>query len=83
MKAIAQRRNGATAAALEGRVICHDVRGADRKIAVEKGQVLDAKAAAELLALPWEELHLLELEPGTSTRNRRARVSLRPPRVTG
>src|SRR5262249_58394976 len=56
--------NGATAAALEGRVICHDVRGADRKIAVEKGQVLDAKAAAELLALPWEELHLLELEPG-------------------
>ena len=64
MKAIAQRRNGATAAALEGRVICHDVRGADRKIAVEKGQVLDAKAAADLLALPWEELHLLELEPG-------------------
>src|SRR5262249_33725803 len=35
-----------------------------RKVAVEKGQVLDATAAAQLLTLPWEELHLLELEPG-------------------
>src|SRR5262245_65864878 len=51
-------------ASLEGRVICHDVRDADRKVAVEKGQVLDATAAAQLLTLPWEELHLLELEPG-------------------
>ena len=64
MKAIPLRRDGATAAALEGRVICHDVRDADRKVAVEKGQVLDAAAAARLLTLAWQELHLLELEPG-------------------
>jgi hypothetical protein len=57
-------RDGATLAALEGRVICHDVRDTDRKVAVEKGLVLDAAAAARLLALPWDELHLLELEPG-------------------
>ena len=64
MKAIALRRDGATAAALDGRVVCHDVRDADRKVAVEKGQVLDGAAAARLLTLPWQELHLLELEPG-------------------
>jgi hypothetical protein len=51
-------------ASLEGRVICHDVRDADRKVAVEKGQVIDAALAAQLLELPWQELHLLELEPG-------------------
>jgi len=64
VKAIALRRAGATAATLEGRVICHDVRDADRKIAVEKGQVLDGAAVTRLLTLPWQELHLLELEPG-------------------
>jgi hypothetical protein len=64
VKAIARRREEATPASLEGRVICQDVRDADRKIAVEKGLVIDAPAAARLLALPWRELHLLELEPG-------------------
>ncbi len=64
MKAIALRRDGATVAALEGRVICHDVRDGDRKVVVEKGDVLDAAAAARLLTLSWEDLHLLELEPG-------------------
>jgi hypothetical protein len=49
---------------LEGRVLCHDVRGADGKIALEKGLVLDAAAAGRLLGLPWREIHLLELAPG-------------------
>ena len=64
MKAIRLGRDGATVAALEGHVICHDVRDADRTVAVEKGRVLDAAAAARLLVLPWQEIHLLELEPG-------------------
>src|SRR3989454_9627189 len=64
MKAIEVRRDEASASALEGRVICSDVRGADGKAAVEKGQVLDAALARRLLDLPWRVLHLLELEPG-------------------
>ncbi len=64
MKAIAVGREGATASALEGRVICHDVRDSDGKVALEKGQVLDAALAARLLGLPWRQVHLLELEPG-------------------
>src|SRR6266852_2999649 len=64
MKAIEVRRDGTSARALEGRVICGDVRGADGKVTVEKGQVLDAELARRLLDLPWRVLHLLELEPG-------------------
>src|SRR5260370_42576850 len=64
MKAIEVRRDGTSASALEGRVICGDVRGADGKVTVEKGQVLDAELARRLLDLPWRVLHLLELEPG-------------------
>lgn len=64
MKAVAVRREGAAASMLEGRVICHDVRGVDGRVAVGKGLILDGAAAARLLALPWREIHLLELEPG-------------------
>jgi hypothetical protein len=64
VRAVSVGRDGATAMALEGRVVCHDVRGADGTIALEKGQVLDAALAAQLLGLPWREVHLLELEPG-------------------
>jgi len=64
MKAIEVRREGTSAGALEGRVICGDVRGADGKVTVEKGQVLDAELARRLFDLPWRVLHLLELEPG-------------------
>src|SRR5713226_5006805 len=64
MKAIAIRKSTATAGAIEGRVACHDVRDEGGKVAIAKGQVLDAAAAARLLALPWPEVHLLEIEPG-------------------
>jgi hypothetical protein len=64
MKAIAIKHEAASAAALEGRIACHDVRDEARRVAIAKGQVLDAAAAARLLALPWGEVHVLELEPG-------------------
>src|SRR5438309_10943212 len=64
MKPVALAREDAAVAALEGRVICGDVRGADGKVTVEKGQVLDAELARRLLDLPWRQVHLLELEPG-------------------
>ena len=64
MKAVAQRREGATADLLAGRVLCHDVRDAAGKVALGKGARLDAEAARTLLTLPWDELHLLALEAG-------------------
>jgi hypothetical protein len=64
MKAIAQRRDGASVETLVGRVLCHDVRGADGKIAVEKGARLTPVTAEVLLRTPWGEIHLLVVEPG-------------------
>ena len=64
MKAVAQRREGATTDLLAGRVLCHVVRDAAGKVALGKGARLDAEAARTLLTLPWDELHLLALEAG-------------------
>ena len=64
MKAIAQRRPQTTAEQLVGRVLCHDVRDAGGKVALAKGVMLDGTSAQTLLGLPWEEVHLLEVEPG-------------------
>src|SRR2546430_16016876 len=63
MKPRAIRKN-ATPAALIGRVLCHDVRDADRKVAAPKGALIDEALARTLLALPWEELHVIEVEAG-------------------
>ena len=64
MKAIAQRRETAAPDVLLDRILCHDVRDAAGKVAVAKGARLDPGAVATLLATPWEEIHLLALEPG-------------------
>ena len=65
MKPISIRKDTSlTTGALVGRVACHDVRDEAGKVAIAKGQVLDAAAAARLLALSWPEVHLLEIEPG-------------------
>jgi hypothetical protein len=64
VRAIGLRKDGATAPDLEGRIACHDMRDGAGKVAIEKGQTLDRDAAATLLSLAWEEIHVLELEPG-------------------
>jgi hypothetical protein len=64
MKAIAQRREGTTVETLVSTVLCHDVRDAAGKIVGHKGARLDAAAAAAVLGTPWEEIHLLAVEPG-------------------
>jgi len=64
VKAIAQRRGEATADLLAGRVLCHDVRDAAGKVALAKGALLDATSARTLLGLPWDEVHLLAVDPG-------------------
>lgn len=50
--------------AVAGRVLCHDVRGADGTVVAARGTVVDRRRLPALLAAPWDELHCLELEPG-------------------
>jgi hypothetical protein len=64
VKAIAQRRETAGADVLLDRILCHDVRDAAGKIALPKGARLDAAGVQKLLATPWQEIHVLALEPG-------------------
>jgi hypothetical protein len=64
VKAIAQRREGATAEALAGTILCHDVRDGAGKIVGPKGARLDAAGAAAVLDAPWDEIHLLALDAG-------------------
>jgi hypothetical protein len=64
VKAIAQRRDTASEDVLLGRVLCHDVRDAAGKVAAPKGARVDRDVARTLLSVPWEEIHLLALDPG-------------------
>jgi hypothetical protein len=64
VKAIAQRRESASEDVLVGRVLCHDVRDAAGKVAAPKGARIDAEVARTLLATPWDEIHVVEVEPG-------------------
>jgi hypothetical protein len=64
VKAIAVRRQGATTETLVGRVLCYDVRDAAGKVVGDKGALLDESGAAALLAVPWDEVHVIEVEPG-------------------
>jgi hypothetical protein len=64
MKAIAVRRETATPEALVDRVMCHDVRDPGRRVVVPKGARIDATVATTLLGVPWDEIHVLALDPG-------------------
>jgi hypothetical protein len=64
VKAIAVRREEATPESLVERVLCHDVRDATGRIAAPKGARIDSSVASAILAAPWDEVHVLALEPG-------------------
>lgn len=64
MKAHRIRRDGVRARDLAGRILSRDVPGPDGGRAFAKGQVLHDGDVPALLALPWDELHLVEPEPG-------------------
>jgi hypothetical protein len=64
MRAVHLARGDATPARLEGRVVAHDVRAADRTVVAAKGERLDREAAAAVLAAPWAEIHLLDVDQG-------------------
>ena len=64
MKALAIRRDGVSVDTLVGRVLCYDVRDAAGKVVGDKGAVLDRAVAAAVLTASWDELHLVEVDPG-------------------
>lgn len=49
---------------LIGWVLCHDVRDTAGKLALRKGEILDAAGAARLVATARGEVHLIEMEAG-------------------
>ena len=50
---------------LAGWVLCHDVRDGAGKLALRKGQVLDAPVVARLAGIARGEVHLIEMGPDT------------------
>jgi hypothetical protein len=61
VRAFRVARSAANPADLVGRVLCHELRGEDGRIAIAKGRVLDDTDCRRALELSWSELHLLAL----------------------
>jgi hypothetical protein len=57
-------RDAATPRSLAGAVLSHDVHGDPAHPSFAKGRVVRSEDVPALLALPWEELHVIEMEPG-------------------
>ena len=55
-------REQATPDRLKGLVLCHDLYNDEGKPILKKGQVLQEEDLPLLQSLPWEELHLVEME---------------------
>ena len=64
MHAVRIARAAATPLDLQGRVLCHELRLDDGRVAIAKGRVLDADDSARAMTLSWSELHLLTLDDG-------------------
>ena len=64
MRAMRIARDAVRLEDLGGRVLCHDLRGADGRIALAKGRLLSADDASVALLLDWTELHVLALDEG-------------------
>jgi len=63
MHALRVVRATAQATDLSGRVLCHELRSDDGRVALAKGRVLDDADSQRALELPWAELHVLALDP--------------------
>ena len=63
MHAVRVARESARATDLAGRVLCHELRSEDGRVAIAKGRVLDEADSQRALELSWTELHLLALDP--------------------
>ena len=63
MHPIRVERGAAHLSDLTGRVLCHELRSDDGRVAIAKGRVLDDADSRRALDLAWSELHLLALDP--------------------
>ena len=61
MRAVRVARDRATAGDLVGRVLCHELRDDDGRVAIAKGRILDDADSSRALTLTWTELHLIAL----------------------
>jgi hypothetical protein len=50
--------------AIDGAVLCHDLRAGDGALCYRKGYILRADDLPAVAALPWEELHLVRMDAG-------------------
>ena len=64
MHAVCITRGSARATDLVGRVLCHELRSDDGRVALPKGRVLNDADSSRVLDLAWRELHLLALDEG-------------------
>lgn len=63
MQPVRVERATAQVADLMGRVLCHELRSDDGRVAISKGRVLDAADSERAFNLAWSELHLVALDP--------------------
>ena len=64
MHAVRVERASARPEDLSGRVLCHELRADDGRVALAKGRVLAGDDVARALSLSWSELHLVALDDG-------------------
>lgn len=62
MKTHLLTREQVTLDRLKGLVLCHDILNEKRQSVLKKGQILQEEDLPLLQSLPWEELHLVEME---------------------
>src|SRR5215210_6385531 len=62
MRAVRIERRSARHEDLKGRVLCHELRAEDGRVAIAKGRVLDDMDCARALGLDWAELHLVAMD---------------------
>jgi hypothetical protein len=57
-------RDALDASALDGTVLCHDLRSPDGSVRFRKGHVMRVDDLPTVAALPWDELHLVRMDAG-------------------
>ena len=64
MKPFLATRDALDAGVLDGAVLCHDLRARNGALRYRKGRIMRADDLPSVAELPWDELHLVQMEPG-------------------
>ncbi len=64
MQPVLATRDALDASALDGAVLCHDLRSPDGSVCYRKGHVMRADDLPTVAGLPWDELHLVRMDAG-------------------